>query len=305
LADLKKISLGDLQLLVDLPRYQSLRSWAAKNRMSPIAASRLIQKLEDAIGTQIIHRSAIGFTLTASGDNLIKRAMELLQAASGLGSLSTQDPLSGFKRTLTFGSRGFLNVAVAGPVSESVRATTTNEGIRFVDLSPEETVDAMRVGALDVVLSVGELSVPKDWVSHQVGYVEWRVFGRKHHPLVFSVNIDQDVANYRIIHHAYWNGKRIINNEGLKHPVTGRALTGFGAETALAALSISCVTDQIVYAPKIAAKHLLELNLIQEIPLKLGIDSRVPAILYVASSRVSRQTLNGLQSVLKDLFVRS
>lgn len=304
MADLRKISLGDLQLLVDLPRYQSLRSWASKNRMSPIAASRLIKKIEDSLGATIINRSAVGFTLTSAGDTLIKRAVELLQAASGLGSVSMQDPSAGFKRTLTFGSRGFLNVALAGVISETVRSVSSSEGIRFVDLSPEETIDAMRVGALDLVLSVGELSVTKDWLGYHVGQVEWTVFGRKHHPLVFSSNVKYDISQYRIIHQAYWNGKRIINNEGLTHPVTGRAQNGYGAETALVALSVSCATDQIVYAPRIAAKYLLDLNLIQEIPIKLGDDSKVEAVLYVASSRVSKASLSAIQKVLKDVLSR-
>jgi DNA-binding transcriptional LysR family regulator len=97
LIDLHKISLGDLQLLADLPRFHSLRSWAAKNKMTPIAATRVIKRIEDALDTVIIHRSALGFTMTSAGDALIKKSLELLQAASGLSAVGGQDPSAGFK----------------------------------------------------------------------------------------------------------------------------------------------------------------------------------------------------------------
>jgi DNA-binding transcriptional LysR family regulator len=300
LTDLHKISLGDLQLLVDLPRFQSLRSWAAKNRMTPIAASRVIKRIEDALDTVIIHRSALGFTMTSAGDALIKKSLELLQAASSLSSLASLDPSAGFKRTLTFGSRGFLNVALGGVIAETMRSLSGNEGVRFVDLYPDETLDAMRAGMIDIVLSIGELSVTKDWLSYPVGKVGWSVYGRKNHPLVFSANVSRDMVKYRITHHAYWNGRRIINNEGMAHAVTGAAQNGYGAETAFTALSICQATDQIVYAPRIAAKFWLDLNLIQEIPLKIGDDAELPAVLYVASSRVSKPMLSAMQKELKN-----
>ena len=300
MTDLNKISLGDLQLLVDLPRFQSLRSWAAKNRMTPIAASRVIKRIEDALDTVIIHRSALGFTMTSAGDALIKKSLELLQAASSLSSLASLDPSAGFKRTLTFGSRGFLNVALGGVIAETMRSLSGNEGVRFVDLSPDETVDAMRAGMIDIVLSIGELSVTKDWLSYPVGKVGWSVYGCKNHPLVFSANVSRDMVKYRITHQAYWNGRRIINNEGMAHAVTGAAQNGYGAETAFTALSICQATDQIVYAPRIAAKFWLDLNLIQEIPLKIGDDAELPAVLYVASSRVSKPMLSAMQKELKN-----
>ena len=302
MADLHKISLGDLQLLVDLPRFHSLRSWAAKNKMTPIAATRVIKRIEDALDTVIIHRSALGFTMTSAGDALIKKSLELLQAASGLSAVAGQDPSAGFKRTMTFGSRGFLNVALAGSIGDTVRSVSNSEGIRFVDLSPDETIDAMRAGMLDIVLSIGELSVTKDWLSYPVGKIGWSVYGRKHHPLVFSSNLKQDISQYRIIHHAYWNGKRMINNEGMAHAVTGRAQNGYGAETAFTALSICCSTDQVVYAPKIAAKFWVEMNLVQEIPIKMGDDAELPAVLYVASSRVSKAMFSAIQKELKTLL---
>ena len=96
MADLCRISLGDLQLIADLPRFQSLRSWASRNRISAIAASRIIKRVEQAVGAKLINRSAVGFTMTAAGDAFVKKCIDLLQTASSLSHISDQDPAAEF-----------------------------------------------------------------------------------------------------------------------------------------------------------------------------------------------------------------
>jgi DNA-binding transcriptional LysR family regulator len=301
-ADLSSISLGDLQLIADLPRFQSLRSWASRNRISAIAASRIIKRVEQAVGAKLINRSAVGFTMTAAGDAFVKKCIDLLQTASSLSHISDQDPAAEFKRTLTFATRGFLNVAIAGQLSQVAIAASRTEGIRFVDLSPDETTDAMRVGALDMVLSLGELSVTKEWTSSKIGTVEWALFARKNHPLILSKNPSLDIPSYRIGHHAYWNGKRVINNQGVTHSSTGQTHNGFGAETAFTALSVCAETDQLAFSPKIAAKQWVEMDLVQEVPMQFSSAIHLQAVLYVAVARVKKPLYLAIQNELRKIL---
>ena len=290
MSKLNDISLGDLTLLSELPRYDSMRAWASKNRLTPISASRLIKRVETALGVSIVKRSNVGITITPEGQQIAKKAAQLVALAMDLNDVSAASSVAPFARTFVFASRGFLNAELAGVVADAFQAADNNYGVRFVDLSPEETIDAMKASFVDFSLNLEELTLGKTWQTKPIGQISWALYGRKQHPLSYGGSV-ADLAKYRLGHHAYWNGQSIVSNEGEMNKPLGVTHRGFGAQTAFSALSICSRTDQVVFVPRVAAKLWVDLGVVEELkisgvkplslPVRLSVEStKVPAPLF-------------------------
>jgi DNA-binding transcriptional LysR family regulator len=298
---LRALTIEELALLAELPRYSSLRLWAAKHGITPIAASRVLKKIERGLGLEIVTRSNLGVSMTAEGEKAAKKAASVVHAANELRDVSQADELANFERTFVFGSRGFLNTAVAGEVSRALSLLDESYGIRFVDLSPEETMDAARAGVLDFSLSLEDVALGKAWEAKNVGAISWGLYARRAHPLLTSTKAS-DFLRWRLGHHAYWNGKRIVSNDGEVNSLTGSPCTGFGAQTASTALSLCAATDQLAHVPRIAALPWVNAGVIEEIHVPRSKPMWIDVMLSTETSRVPQNVNRAIIGSLKKLL---
>jgi DNA-binding transcriptional LysR family regulator len=96
-----RFKLRQLEMFLALAETLNFREAAARLHMTQPPLSRQMQELEAALGTQLLHRSSQGVTLTGSGELLAKEAARLLQACEKLGQRFADQPTQRLRIGLT------------------------------------------------------------------------------------------------------------------------------------------------------------------------------------------------------------
>lgn len=164
--------LTTLSLLVDVARYGSIGAAARSQGMTQQAASERLRVLEAQVGFTVLHRSARGSTLTASGTVLVEWASRLLDVA---------DEVDGAIASLRTDRRRELYIAASMTVAEhlvprwlvQLRERQTREGVLPAAVSLQATnsrqvVAAVQDGSADLGFVEGT-DVPGDLGSQAVG----------------------------------------------------------------------------------------------------------------------------------------
>ena len=81
----------DLPALVEFARAGSIVGAADRLCRTPSAVTRQLQRLEDALGAELLDRSVKPPRLNALGARVLEQARDLLQRAEGLKSLTSSD----------------------------------------------------------------------------------------------------------------------------------------------------------------------------------------------------------------------
>lgn len=66
---------------------------------------------------------------------------------------------------------------------------------RFIDLSPHETLEAARLGGIQIALSLGKLPLGDSWYQEKVGDFQWALYVRSNHPLPVSP-LKEELTHY-------------------------------------------------------------------------------------------------------------
>jgi DNA-binding transcriptional LysR family regulator len=138
----------DLPALVEFARARSIAGAADRLCRTPSAITRQLQRLEDALGAELLDRSVKPPRLNAMGARVLEQARDLLQRAEALKSLTSSDAEP----------HGVLRIGLAhplavGPFTEPTRALT--------ETYPEVTLRLLTEGrnTLFSRLLAGELDV--------------------------------------------------------------------------------------------------------------------------------------------------
>lgn len=91
-----RYDLTDLRLFVAIAEEKNLTRGAARAHLAPSSASHRIQRLEEALGTDVFERRARGVTLTKAGELLLRNARQVFasieQMHADMSSLSAGVP---------------------------------------------------------------------------------------------------------------------------------------------------------------------------------------------------------------------
>jgi DNA-binding transcriptional LysR family regulator len=248
----------------------------------------MLRVLEDALGFEVVSRSASGFTLTAAGRHASEAAARIVESLHGLkprpnGSKDT------YSRYVRLGSRGFLNAMIAPLVAARCERERPELGFCFVDLSPGEKLEAARREALDVLLSVEDLQLGRNWETVEVGHMTWGLFGACSHPLAgVAAALPEDLARHGVLRGAWWDGRSIVvGDDFVPVPETHKG-RGYQVQTAHAALGVVARSEQLVYVPRLVAASAVERGQVAEIHLE-GVDPvSQPLYLSVSKDRVEK-----------------
>jgi DNA-binding transcriptional LysR family regulator len=294
---LSQLTIFELSCLADLPRFTSLRSWAAHHRLTAMAASRLIRTAEARLGHQLVHRSNRGISMTTEGESLARTAERLVQVIQQTQVVMEGATLKPYESYLTFGSRGFLNAALGGHIARIVEQSNGHLGARILDLSPEESADAAKAGCLDLCLSPEPLSLGRNWRCFSAGALVWKLYARRDHPLSRGTDV-KGLRRFRVGQHSYWNGRQLINESGLIHEgLTGMVL-GHGTQSAATALAVAAETDLVVCVPDHVAFAALREGRVAEIVVQGLSPVSVPLLLYVEQNRVKDKLVKALRAAI-------
>src|SRR6201984_1980383 len=91
--------LEDLRALVEFAHAGSIAGAAYRLFRTPSAITRQVQRLEVALGAELLDRSVKPPRLNPLGVKIVEQARDLLQRAEGLKSLASKDPAAIAQRT--------------------------------------------------------------------------------------------------------------------------------------------------------------------------------------------------------------
>lgn len=263
--DINNLSLKDLRLLADLPRMKSIRSFSMELGVSAAALSKTIMKLEEILDVAMFERSAVGVIPTAELKDLSLWARDVLTKIDSIHGPKNKTDLPQFKKQITVGARAFLNTLFCGSFITSTKDQDT--GWRFIDLSPHETLEAARLGGIQIALSLGKLPLGDSWHQEKVGALEWALYVRANHPLP-ATPTKEDLTHYYFSFATYWDGTSVVKGEDFI-PLENKIKNfGFGMQTAQTAIEIAKASDHIVHAPKLLAQSHVKSGELRELNLR-------------------------------------
>lgn len=296
--NINNLSLKDLRLLADLPKMKSIRSFSMEIGVSAAALSKTIMKLEEILDVSMFERSAVGVIPTPELKDLSLWARDVLTKIDVINQPKEKTDLPSFKQQITVGTRAFLNTLFCGSFIKSTN--TQDVGWRFIDLSPHETLEAARLGGIQIALSLGKLPLGDSWYQEKVGDLEWALYVRMNHPLPPSPT-KEDLAHYYFTFATYWDGTSVIKGEDFIPLEKKIKNFGYGMQTAQTAIEIAKSSDHVVHAPKLLAQSHVRNGELREINLR-GVKFTSHE-LYLAT-QVDRISKKLQSSLLKQLETR-
>jgi DNA-binding transcriptional LysR family regulator len=140
----------DLPALVEFARAGSIAGAADRLCRTPSAITRQLQRLENALGAELLDRSVKPPRLNALGARVLDQARDLLQRADGLKSLTSSDTEP----------HGVLRIGLAhplavGPLTEPTRALTEKYPqlrLRILSEGTSTLFERLLAGELDVAI---------------------------------------------------------------------------------------------------------------------------------------------------------
>jgi DNA-binding transcriptional LysR family regulator len=263
--DINNLSLREIKLLADLPKMRSIRSFSLELGVSPAALSKTIMKLEQILDVTMFDRSAVGVIPTPELKELSLWARDVMTKIEVISRPKEQTDLPSFKQQITIGTRAFLNNLFCGSF---IKSSAQDEiGWRFIDLSPHETLEAARLGGIQISLSLGKLPLGESWYQEKVGTLEWALYVRHGHPLPPNP-AKEDLTHYYFTYATYWDGTSVIKGEDFIPLEKKMKHFGYGMQTAQTAIEIAKASDHIIHAPKLLARSHVASEELREVQLK-------------------------------------
>jgi DNA-binding transcriptional LysR family regulator len=139
--------LEDLRALVEFADAGSIAGAAGRLFRTPSAITRQVQRLEAALGAELLDRSVKPPRLNSMGSRVLEQARDLLQRTEALKSLTS----SGAE------PHGLLRIGISfalaeGALIEPIRALTEKYPKVRVQLSSEQLIQRLLAGELDVAV---------------------------------------------------------------------------------------------------------------------------------------------------------
>ncbi len=137
--------LEDLRALVEFADAGSIAGAAGRLFRTPSAITRQVQRLEAALGAELLDRSVKPPRLNSLGSRVLEQARDLLQRTEALKSLTSSDAEP----------HGLLRIGISyalaeGALIEPIRALTEKYPKIRVQLSSEQLIQRLLAGELDV-----------------------------------------------------------------------------------------------------------------------------------------------------------
>lgn len=172
MALIDRVDLADLRLFLAIMRTRSFKAAAIQLGLTPSAASHAMRRLEERLGTKLLHRSARSVAPTEIGIALAQRLEDGFDIiGNALGLVEAQDAAIGELRINVFSDAAFL--LMEGAIPEFARACPA---VRLTVVVEDRPIDIVREG-YDAGVRYGH-HVPTDMVAIPLtGPQRWIVAG--------------------------------------------------------------------------------------------------------------------------------
>jgi DNA-binding transcriptional LysR family regulator len=263
--DINNLSIKEVRLLADLSKMKSIRSYSIELGVSAAALSKTIMKIEQILEVTMFERSAVGVIPTSELKELSLWAREVLSSVDQLHRPKDRETIPQFKHQITVGTRAFLNTLFCSSFIKCEKSQDV--AWRFIDLSPHETLEAARLGGIQIALSLGKLPLGDNWTQEKVGEFQWALYVRADHPLPVNPS-KEDLTHYFFSFATYWDGTSVVKGEDFIPIEKKFKHLGYGMQTAQTAIEMAKASDHIVHAPKLLAQAHVQSGQLRELQLR-------------------------------------
>ena len=300
------LSVGDLEILAQLPKMTSIRSFAQNLDMTPSFLSKKIRKLEEILKIKLINRSAKGITTTKDSMHVILLAREVLEKIEQMrNTKSSKQEETENIQTLTIGTRGFLNAGFIPNIIEQFNHSSQKIKFQFIDMSPDDQLNSSKSNEIDIFISLKNINFGEAWITEKVGSINWGIYAGKGHPLTKAQNLDiEKILIYPFTRPTYWDGSSLMTiSDSIPLKQSHKIKYGHGIQNTQAAIAIVTNTQHLTYIPTVAAKRSTELGEIMEINLEDLEKKEDQLFISVHSDRVSNLVYNDLKNAISKLLI--
>jgi len=272
---------GDLLTLLVAQRVGSLAGAARELRTTTSQASKAIARLEEQFGAPLLIRESRGIVLTAVGKSLLPR---ITRAVAELRAGRDRDEDEGHVVPVTIAGPSYLLSSLIGPLASAHQPLH----VRGLEMAPALIRARLAENVFDIAFAMGGIaSLPSTWTSTQIGSIRFALFGNpavaeRIGPLPVSVDT---VRGLSFICPTSQVGERMVAvGDNCPLPTTERR-AGHEVHTIGTAVELAAETSNVVFGPVVAARRLVELGALVEIPVD-GWDVREPVLVLCNGDRV-------------------
>ena len=264
-----------MQLFLRVAELESFSRAAETLSLPKGSVSRQIQALENALGTQLLHRTTRRVSLTQDGMVYYERAKDLLMNLDELDGMFLHDP-----STISGRLRVDMPVAIARNVVIPKLPAFLQQfpGIELELSSSDRLVDVIREG-FDCVVRVGNLK-DSGLIARPLGKLS-----------VINCASPDDLASHALIHYSATLGTRpqgfeYYNGSATQWVKTGGVLTVNSTETYQAA----CIAGLgIIQVPRVGVRDALRTKKLVEILPQYRAEPMPVSLIYPHRRNLSRR----------------
>ncbi|HEX4517410.1 MAG TPA: LysR family transcriptional regulator [Polyangiaceae bacterium] len=257
------VRVADLLTFLAVQRTGSITSAAREMRVTPSQVSKAIARLERHSGVRLLARSTRGISLTEAGRGMVGRVLAAIAALRALRNApQTSDHLE-----LTLAGPSYLVTHVMPTVAMS----HPRLHLRSLELAPAYMRAYVTENVYDIALIIGDLQGrPSTWTIDDVGVIRAALLAppsiaAKLAP--FPTTLDR-VRQLPFVVPTVAPSDRFVPLDDACPLRRDERIVGHETQTIGAALEFAAQTDHVVFGPVIAARRLIEENVLVEVPVE-------------------------------------
>lgn len=258
MSDPGELRIADVVTFLTVSRLKSVTGAARDLKVTPSQVSKAVSRLERHVGMQLLVRKARRVSVSEEAGRLVPKLETLLQTAR---SLTDTAAATGSQRITvaapSYLSSAFLPVVIGAAPDTRVRALEV--GPAFMRAYATENL-------FDLAVTIGAEKLPGAWTSVCVGTVRRALFASP--ALARTLGPKPTLAELsavRFIMPVYNSGGEFMpGDDGCPIPRSDRAF-GHESSTIGVGLELASQSEQLVFGPVIAARHLVAAGKLVEI----------------------------------------
>ncbi|MCW5656006.1 LysR family transcriptional regulator [Hydrogenophaga sp.] len=271
-----RLRLRNLQMLLSLAQTGNMSHSAEAMHTTQPGLSKWLKELEADVGMPLFERHARGLRPTAEGKALLAHARRIEAHLDN----AREDMLrmrEGGSGLVTIGFAGASSVDTVPMAVLRIREKLPTAHIRLLETKPEQLIEALSTGLMDIVVGPSELAAPDPQIRAEELYVEpIHLVARTDHPIFKLEQVGwPDVLRYPWALWAKGTPVRTAFDKALV--LAGQAPPRAYVESNAATLTTTLLlnSDMIGVTSRRPAGRYRRMNLLSVIPLDLAVEGSI------------------------------
>ena len=292
------VRVADLLTFLAVQRTGSITSAAREMRVTPSQVSKAIARLERHSGVRLLARSTRGISLTEAGRSMVGRVLAAVSALRALRNApQTTDNLE-----LTLAGPSYL----VTHLMPTIAMCHPRLHLRGLELAPAYMRAYVTENVYDIAVVIGDLQGrPSTWTTDEVGTIRVSLLappGVAAKLAPFPTTVDR-IRQLPWVVPTVAPSDRFVPLDDACPLRRDERIVGHETQTIGAALEFAAQTDHIVFGPVIAARRLIEQNVLVEVPVE-GWNVAEPLVVVCNGNRVLANVRKSVLRAIRDALPR-